>query len=91
VSDAAGLPDNASFTEPIGFGIAGFDYTGSMVHADQYFWPKDFIISDRDSNGIRFGNKSSTLECIGLLAPMLTVPELVSGRHVILSIDNIAC
>jgi hypothetical protein len=31
VSDAAGLPDNKVLKEPIGFGIAGFDYTGSMV------------------------------------------------------------
>ncbi len=91
VSDAAGLPDNATFTEPIGFGVAGFDYTGSMVHADQYFWPKEFIVHARDGDGIRFGNKSTTLECIGLLAPMLTVPEVVSGRHVVLRVDNIAC
>ncbi len=91
VSDAAVLPDNASFTEPIGFGIAGFEYNGSMIHAGQYFWPKDFIVHARDGDGIRFGNKSTTLECIGLLAPWLTVPELVSGRHVILRVDNIAC
>jgi hypothetical protein len=91
VSDAAGLPDNTIFKEPIGFGVAGFDYTGSMVHADQYFWPKDFIVHAKDSDGIQFGNKSTTLECIGLLAPMLTVPELLSGRHVVLRVDNIAC
>jgi hypothetical protein len=64
VTDAAGLPDNASFTEPIGFGVAGFDYTGSTIHADQYFWPKDFIVSASDSNGVRFGNKSATLESV---------------------------
>jgi hypothetical protein len=91
VSDAAGLPDNKPLKEPIGFGIAGFDYTGSMVHADQFFWPENFIVHSRDEDGIRFGNKSTTLECIGLLAPMLTVPELLSGRHVVLRVDNIAC
>ncbi len=91
VSDAAGMPSNAAYTEPIGFGVAGFDYTGSMVHAGQYFWPKGFITNAKDDTGVRFGDKSTTLEYIGLLAPMLTVPELVSGRHIILRVDNIAC
>jgi hypothetical protein len=91
VSDAAGLPNNATLMEPIGFGVVGFDYMGSMVHADQYFWPKDFITHAKDGDGVRFGNKSTTLEWIGLLTPMLTVPELISGRHVILRVDNIAC
>jgi hypothetical protein len=91
VSDAAGMPSNATYTGPIGFGVAGFDYTGSMVHTGQYFWPKEFITHARDDTGVRFGDKSTTLECIGLLAPMLTVPELVSGRHIILRVDNIAC
>jgi hypothetical protein len=91
VSDAAGMPSNTTYTEPIGFGIAGFDYLGSMVHADQYFWPKNFITEAKDDKGVRFGDKSTTLECIGLLAPMLTVPEHVAGRHIILRVDNIAC
>jgi hypothetical protein len=62
-----------------------------MVHASQYFWPKNFITKEKDETGIRFGDKSSTLECIGLLAPLVTVPELVIGRHIILRVDNIAC
>jgi hypothetical protein len=89
VSDAAGMPSNAAYTGPIGFGVAGFDYTGSMVHAGQYFWPKGFITHAKDDTGVRFGDKSTTLECIGLLAPMLTVPELVSGRHVILRVSRV--
>ncbi len=48
VSDAAGMPSNSTYTEPIGFGVAGFDHTGSMVHASQYFWPKNFITEEKD-------------------------------------------
>ncbi len=66
VTDAAGFPDNAKWSGPIGCGLVGFNDEGSMIHAAQYFWPKDFITDSRDSAGIRFGNKSTTLECIGL-------------------------
>jgi hypothetical protein len=91
VTDAAGFPDNAKWSGPIGCGLVGFNDEGSMIHAAQYFWPKEFIVNSRDSAGIRFGNKSTTLECIGLLIPLLTAPELLAGRHVVLRVDNIAC
>jgi hypothetical protein len=63
VTDAAGLPDNAKWSGAIGCGLVGFNDEGSMIHAAQYFWPKQFVSERRDSNGIRFGDKSTTLEC----------------------------
>jgi hypothetical protein len=91
VTDAAGFPDNATWSGPIGCGLVGFNDEGSMIHAAQYFWPRKFIVSEKDSSGIRFGNKSTSLECIGLLIPLLTTPELLAGRHVVLRVDNMAC
>jgi hypothetical protein len=91
VTDAAGLPDNAKWSGDIGCGLVGFNDEGSMIHAAQYFWPKQFVSERRDSNGIRYGDKLTTLECIGLLIPLLTTPELLTGRHVILRVDNMAC
>jgi hypothetical protein len=71
VTDAAGLPDNAKWSGAIGCGLVGFNDEGSMIHAAQYFWPEQFITEERDTAGIRFGNKSTTLECIGLLIPFI--------------------
>jgi hypothetical protein len=62
-----------------------------MIHAAQFFWPVPFISDAVDKNGVRFGNKTTTLECIGMLIPLLTTPELLAGRHIVLRVDNIAC
>jgi hypothetical protein len=69
----------------------GFNADGSMIHAAQFFWPLPFISEAVDKNGIRFGNKTTMLECIGMLFPLITIPELLAGRHVVLRVDNIAC
>ncbi len=91
VTDAAGLPDNTKWSGDIGCGMVEFNDEGSMIHAAQYFWPKQFVSERKDSNGIRYGDKSTTLECIGLLVPILITPGLLSGRHVVLRVDNMAC
>jgi hypothetical protein len=91
VTDAAGLPVNTKWSGDIGCGLVAFNDEGSMIHAAQYFWPEQFVSERKDSNGIRYGDKSTTLECIGILIPLLTTPELLSGRHAILRVDNMAC
>ncbi len=91
MTDAAGLPDNAEWSGAIGCGLVGFNDEGSMIHAAQYFWPKQFVSEKRDNTGIRFSDKSTTLECIGLLIPLLITPDLLVGRHVVLCVDNMAC
>ncbi len=90
-SNAAGLPDNKKLSEKIGCAVVGFDCEGSMVLSLQYHWPHDFITTLKDEEGTRFGNKTTTLECIGMLLPLVTAPELTANRHVILKVDNIAC
>jgi hypothetical protein len=90
-SDAAGLPDNKKLSEEIGCAVVGFDCEGSMVLALQYYWPRDFITFLEDEEGTRFGNKTTTLECIGMLLPLVITPELTANRHVILRVDNMAC
>jgi hypothetical protein len=90
-SDAAGLPDNKPLTGKIGCATVGFDHEGSMIMAAQQFWPNAFILKCTDTSGTRFGNKTTTLECIGMLLPFLTSPVLVANRHVVLKVDNVAC
>jgi hypothetical protein len=91
VTDAAGLPANAVWSGNIGCGLVAFNSEGSMIHAAQHYWPKKFVSVSKDSNGIRYGDKSTTLECIGILLPLLTTPELLSGRHAVIRVDNMAC
>jgi hypothetical protein len=90
-SDAAGPPDYKALSDNIGCAVVGFNCEGSMVLALQYYWPKDFIAILKDEDGTRFGNKTTTLECIGMLLPLVVAPELVANRHVVLKVDNIAC
>ena len=53
-------------------------------------WPIKFLTQMRDQRGIFFGCKSTTLECIGLLLPLVAFPELLVGRHICFRVDNIA-
>ncbi len=91
VTDAAGLPANAVWSGNIGCGLVAFNSEGSMIHAAQHYWPKKFVSESKDSNGTRYGDKSTTLECIGILMPLLTTPELLTGRHAVIRVDNMAC
>ena len=43
-----------------------------------------------DNKGTRLTAKSSTLEAIGVLLPFLAFPERLSGKHIILQVDNTA-
>jgi hypothetical protein len=90
-SDAAGLPDNKTLTSRIGCAAVGFDHEGQMIMAAQHFWPDTFILERTDASGTRYGNKTTTLECLGMLLPFLTRPDLVTGRHIVLRVDNVAC
>jgi len=37
-----------------------------------------------------YGNKSTTLEAVGLLLPFLVIPETLAGRDIVFKTDNIA-
>ena len=42
-----------------------------------------------DEKGAHFGCKSNTLESVGMILPMIKLPDMIWGRNVILMIDNI--
>ena len=53
-------------------------------------WPDHFLTEEKDEKGVFYGSKSTTLESVGLLLPMIAFPEKVAGRNLVFSIDNIA-
>jgi hypothetical protein len=87
VSDAAGLASTANFGSGPGCGNVGFAEDGAIIFAYQFTWPEQFIRFYTDEKGVRFGDKTTTLEVIGLLMPLLLVPELLMNQHVRIMVD----
>jgi len=87
VSDAAGLAVTANFGSGPGCGNVGFAEDGTIIFAHQFTWPETFIRIAADEKGVRFGDKTTTLEVIGLLMPLLLVPELLVNQHVRIMVD----
>ena len=54
------------------------------------FWPAGLLCEVKDEKGKSFGCKSTTLESVGLLLPLLTFPHLVRGKNLIFRVNNIA-
>jgi hypothetical protein len=90
-SDAAGCPDNSAWTSQIGCGVVGLDANNNTILGYQLWWPKDFITVRRDNRGVRFGNKTSTLEIIRILLPFVLIPEKLKNKHIRVFTDNAAC
>jgi hypothetical protein len=87
VSDAAGLAAEANPATGPGCGYFGFAEDGQIIFAHSMRWPKRFITEAIDSKGVRFGDKTTTLEMLGLLIPMLLSPELFKNSHMIVKVD----
>jgi len=87
VSDAAGLADTADFRSRPGAGNVGFSEDGRVIFANQYLWPETFIRFATDEENIRYGDKTTTLEVLGLLFPFVLVPDLLKNQHVKLKVD----
>ena len=87
VSDAAGLTDPIDFYKRPGCGNVAFDTDGTIIFAHQYFWPENFIKHSRDKKGVRFDDKTTTLKVIGVIIPLLLVPEVMSQQHVRILVD----
>jgi hypothetical protein len=51
-------------------------------------WPAA-VYETVDEKGARLAFKMTTLETLGLLLPLLSVPTLLAGQHVVLGVDNI--
>ena len=53
-------------------------------------WPEGLITGMKDEKGCSFGCKSTTLESVGLLLPLIAFPNEVRGKQIVVNIDNIA-
>jgi hypothetical protein len=72
-------------------GVASVRYrNGQLKRAIVLKWPGKLITGWKSRTGKHFGTKSSTLEAVGLLLPICTEPWKLTGRHVVLEVDNIA-
>jgi hypothetical protein len=90
-SDAAGMADNGKWNGNIGCGVIGLDPDGNTLLGYQMWWPKSFITTAIDIKGKRFGNKTTTLEMIGILLPLLLIPEKLKNSHIEFFTDNMGC
>jgi len=89
-SDAAGMDVKRKCKSKVGFGLIGFDPDGIIILAHQYFWPID-LYGKLDGKGACFGSKTLLLEAIGLLSPLLLIPNVIQSSYVVLNVDNIGC
>jgi hypothetical protein len=87
VSDAAGLAETADFRSKPGCGNVGFAENGTIIFANQFIWPEKFIVKACDDRGTRYGDKTTTLEIIGVIIPLLLVPEQFINQHVVVKVD----
>jgi hypothetical protein len=73
-------------------GVAGIGLKpdGSIWWWSRLFWSFELLHRSFDSKGAHFGNKMSTLEAIGILLPLLSVPEKLLGRELVFFVDNIS-
>jgi hypothetical protein len=77
----------ADFRTKPGCGNVGFAEDGTIIFANQFIWPEDFLIHARDERGVRFGDKMTTLEMIGVIIPLLLMPEQFINQHVVVKVD----
>jgi len=86
VSDAAGALGAEDWA---GVASLGLTDDGGFWFLCRGQWP-DNIFNDKDEKGAKFASKMTTLELIGLFLPLLTVPDKVRGRNIILGVDNVS-
>jgi hypothetical protein len=73
-TDAAGFTDNSSRQSDRGCGVYSSDIDENTILGYQPWWPKKFIMEVRDNSNKCFGNKTTTLEMITILLPLLLIP-----------------
>jgi hypothetical protein len=96
ISDAAGsamrfengIWINATVPGDQGVASIGFTETGPNF-CGGFKWPFSLLTRAKDENGTWMGSKSTFLECVGLLIPFLTEPNMLKNKYVILEVDNI--
>ncbi len=50
-------------------------------------WPEEFISNGIDEKNVRSGDKTTTLEMIGLLMPLILAPELFKNSNIVMKVD----
>jgi hypothetical protein len=86
VSDAAG---GLNSDEWAGVASVGLTESGKGIwFLSRGIWPAA-VYEAVDEKGARLASKMTTLETLGLLLPLLSVPALLAGQHVVLGVDNI--
>jgi hypothetical protein len=88
-SDAAGCPTNCSRRGKLGVACIGTSGNGSVIFAQRMWWENQFIRASKDEKGVRYGDKTTTLETMGLLLPFLAIPTSLVNKHIVLRVDNI--
>jgi len=63
---------------------------GHIWFCSRVTWPENFLLHARDERDRAYGCKSTTLEVIGLILPIITIPHILQGREICLHVDNIA-
>jgi hypothetical protein len=91
ISDAAGCSENRSLKDLIGCGNIGIDCDGKTFFVCQLFWPPGVLQECRDSHGKLYGQKTTTLEFLGILVPFMLLPERMKESYVVVKVDNISC
>lgn len=91
VSDAAGMSAHYDCKEKVGAGSVGFNQSGEFIFAHQILWPSHSLKILKDSKGSRFGNKTTTLEFLGMILPFLLIPKQLKNQYIVIKVDNIGC
>jgi hypothetical protein len=73
-----------------GAASVGISESGQIWFCCRVTWPTHLLLHAQDELGKAYGCKSTTLEMIGVMLPLLTVPHLLRGRELCLYVDNIA-
>jgi hypothetical protein len=87
-SDAAGKPLNSDLSSRVGVGCVGLSESGRICLAYQMLWDSNVILNFCDTRGKRLGDKTTTLEAIGVLLPFILIPKLLRNQHVVVKVDN---
>ncbi len=67
--------------------VAGSD-TDSIWAVIRLIWPPSLLSTAKDHRNQFFGHKSTTLEAIGLLLPLLAFPKFCRHRHLVFLTDS---
>jgi hypothetical protein len=73
ILDATDLPDGQEWRKGIGCGAVSLFEDGTVAHVYHLDWPKEFL-EEVDEKVVRFGNKTTFLEIIGMLLVMVLNP-----------------